>query len=127
MAHASGSPDGKFFAYASDETGRSEVYVQRFPPSGGKWQISTSGGDQPLWRADGRELYFLSTDRKLMSADISLGSEVQVGVPKALFPVRVPPNGISDNRSQYIPAPDGSRFLVLAYCDDGQDRPPSPS
>ena len=122
-AHASPSPDGKFFAYSSDETGRVEVYVQRFPPSGGKWQISTDGGDQALWRADGQELYFLSTDRKLMAVDLSLTGDVQVGVPKALFSVRVPANGISDNRSQYIPAPDGKRFLVLATADDRQDQP----
>jgi Tol biopolymer transport system component len=122
-AHSSGSPDGKFFAYSSDETGRSEVYVQKFPPSGGKWQISTDGGDQALWRADGKELYFLSNDRKLMAVDVALGGDVQVGVPKVLFPVRVPANGISDNRSQYIPAPDGTRFLVLATADDRQDQP----
>ncbi len=122
-AHASGSPDGRFFAYSSDETGRSEVYVQKFPPSGGKWQISTDGGDQALWRADGKELYFLSNDRKLMAVDVTLGGDVQVGVPKVLFPVRVPANGISDNRSQYIPAPDGTRFLVLATADDRQDQP----
>jgi Tol biopolymer transport system component len=122
-AHASSSPDGKFFAYTSDETGRAEVYVQRFPPSGGKWQISTDGGDQALWRADGRELYFLSTDRKLMAVDLSLGADVQVGVPKSLLPIRVPANGISDNRSQYVPAPDGNRFLVLATADDRQDQP----
>jgi Tol biopolymer transport system component len=123
VAHSSASPDGRFFAYASDETGRPEVYVQRFPPSGGKWQISTDSGDQPLWRADSRELYFVSTDRKLMAVDISLGGEVQVGVPKVLFPVRVPANGISDNRSQYLPAPDGNRFLVLASSEDKQDQP----
>ncbi|MEO8055445.1 MAG: protein kinase [Acidobacteriota bacterium] len=123
VTHSSATPDGKFFAYASDETGRAEVYVQRFPPSGGKWQISTDGGDQPLWRADGRELYFLSTDRKLMSVELSLGADAQVGVPKALFPVRVSANGISDNRSQYIPAPEGNRFLVLANADDRLDQP----
>jgi Tol biopolymer transport system component len=122
-AHASPSPDGRFFSYSSDETGRSEIYVQRYPPSGGKWQISKDGGDQALWRADGKELYFLSGDRKLMSVEIALGGEVQVGVPKALFPVRVSPNGISDNRSQYIPLPDGSRFLVLANTEDRQDQP----
>ncbi len=123
VTHSSPSPDGRFFAYASDETGRAEVYVQRFPPSGGKWQISTDGGDQPLWRADGRELYFLSTDRKLMAVELSLGGEAQVGVPKQLFPIRVSANGISDNRSQYIPAPDGNRFLVLANADDRLDQP----
>jgi Tol biopolymer transport system component len=122
-AHASPSPDGKFFAYTSDETGRSEVYVQRFPPSGGKWQISRDGGDQPLWRADGKELFFLSSDRKLVSVALSLGDDAQVGAPKTLFPIRVPANGISDNRSQYIPAPDGNRFLVLATAEERQEQP----
>jgi Tol biopolymer transport system component len=123
VAHASASPDGRFFAYASDETGRSEVYVQRFPPSGGKWQISKGGGDQPLWRADGRELFFVSPDRKLMAVDLSLQGDVRAGGPKPLFSLRVPPNGISDNRSQYLPAPDGNRFLVLVSTDERQDQP----
>lgn len=123
VAHASASPDGRFFAYASDETGRSEVYVQRFPPSGGKWQISKDGGDQPLWRADGRELFFVSPDRKLMAVDLSLQGDVRAGGPKSLFSLRVPPNGISDNRSQYLPAPDGNRFLVLVSIDERQDQP----
>ncbi len=123
-AHASLSPDGKFFAYSSDETGRAEVYVQRFPPSGGKWQISKDGADQALWRADGKELYFLSNDRKLMCVELSLGEDARVGSPKTLFPIRVAANGISDNRTQYIPAPDGKRFLVLATADDRQAPPP---
>jgi eukaryotic-like serine/threonine-protein kinase len=123
VAHASASPDGRFFAYASDETGRSEVYVQRFPPSGGKWQISKDGGDQPLWRADGRELFFVSPDRKLMAVDLSLQGDLQAGGPKPLFSLRVPLNGISDSRSQYLPAPDGNRFLVLVSADERQDQP----
>jgi eukaryotic-like serine/threonine-protein kinase len=123
VAHASPSPDGRFFAYASDETGRAEVYLQRFPPSGGKWQISKDGGDQPLWRADGKELFFLAPDRKLMAVDLSLGGDVEAGSPKALFTVHVSPNGIGDNRSQYIPAPDGSRFLVVVSTDERQDQP----
>ena len=123
VAHASASPDGSFFAYVSDETGRSEVYLQRFPPSGGKWQISKDGGDQPLWRADGRELFFVSPDRKLMAVDLSLQGDVRAGGPKPLFSLRVIPNGISDSRSQYLPAPDGNRFLVLVSADERQDEP----
>ena len=61
------SRDGKWLAYASDETGRSEIYVQSFPIPGGKVLISTNGGDQPGWRGDGKELYYLTLDRKLMS------------------------------------------------------------
>ena len=65
----------------------------------------------------------MSADRKLMAAEISLKADVEVGGVKVLFPVRVSPNGISDNRSQYIPSPDGKRFLVLANADDRQDQP----
>ena len=60
------SPDGRWVAYVSDENGRPEVYVQSFPTSGGKWLISTQGGTEPLWRADGKELFYIAGDRKLM-------------------------------------------------------------
>src|SRR5207249_5041905 len=62
-AHAKFSPDGKWVAYGSDEIGRTEIYVRRFPNAGaGKWQVSTGGGDQPYWRADGKELFYLAPD-----------------------------------------------------------------
>ena len=67
------SPDGRWVAYVSNESGEQEVYVQSFPASGGKWQISTDGGAQPVWRHDGRELFYINPDRKLMSVEIKTG------------------------------------------------------
>jgi eukaryotic-like serine/threonine-protein kinase len=80
------SPDGRWIAYLSDETKRSEVYVQTFPEHGGKWQISTNGGDWPVWSKDGRELYFVGADHRLMAVEVrSAGNNLQAGVPKLLF------------------------------------------
>ena len=69
-AHARFSPNGKWVAYASDESGRTELYVQSFPAGRGKWQISTSGGDQPSWRRDGKELFYVAPDGKLRAVEI---------------------------------------------------------
>src|SRR5204862_49735 len=82
------SPDGRFVAYVSDESGRAEVYVQSFPASGGKWQISTGGGDQPQWRRDGGELFYMAPDKKLMAVPIAPGNEFAPGSPVALFAAR---------------------------------------
>ena len=101
------SPDGKWMAFASDETGRNEVYVVSFPGPGGKWQVSTDGGSQPRWRADGQELYFLARDRKLMSVAITPGSALEGSVPRPLFETRSRYTGTA-----YDVSPDGQRFLV---------------
>ena len=123
IAHACLSPDGRFIAYTSDETGRAEVYIQTFPPSGGKWQVSTAGGDQAQWRADGRELYFVGPDRRLMVAGIRAERGIEMETPRALFPVRISSNGISDSRTQYLPDATGQRFLVLLLADARDDSP----
>ncbi|MCA1660594.1 MAG: hypothetical protein LC642_08695, partial [Verrucomicrobiaceae bacterium] len=68
------SPDGKWIAYSSDESGAPEVYVQTFPASGGRWRVSTDGGRQPRWRRDGRELFYITADGKLMAVDVKLGA-----------------------------------------------------
>jgi Tol biopolymer transport system component len=89
------SPGGQWLAYSSDETKRNEVYVQTFPKPGGKWQVSTNGGDRPVWSRDGKELYFISADGKLMAAEVRGGSNLadfNAGVPKPLFDVRISPN-----------------------------------
>jgi Tol biopolymer transport system component len=80
------SPDGKFAAYVSDESGRNEVFVQNFPAAGGKWQISTNGGIQPRWRRDGKELVYMAADGMIMSVETTLtATTLQPGIPKALF------------------------------------------
>jgi hypothetical protein len=104
------SPDGRWIAYTSDETGNPEVYVQSFPTPGGKWQISTSGGADPRWRRDGRELFFISSDRKLMAVEVKSDSVFQAGLPRELFATGV--SGLVDVRTHYAVTTDGRRFLV---------------
>jgi len=83
------SPDGRWIAYVSEESGRAEIFIQSFPPAGGKWQISNGGGIEPTWSRDGKELYFLN-GTKLVAVDVKLtGSSVEAGIPKDLFDVPV--------------------------------------
>jgi len=105
------SQDGRFLAYQSNESGRMEIYVQSFPGPGGKWQVSTSGGREPQWRADGRELYYRGLDQKVMAVDIQTGSGITAGSPRALFQGRFD-SAISRNR--FLPTADGKRFLTVA-------------
>jgi eukaryotic-like serine/threonine-protein kinase len=106
------SPDGRFIAYRSDESGRSEIYVQSFPKATGKWQISTTGGSDPTWRSDGKELFYRGADQRFMAVDVQLGDTVKAGVPKALFPGRV--NVVGNVRNRYTSAADGQRFVFVA-------------
>jgi len=108
------SPDGRWVAYTSNESGPYQVYVQSFPTSGGKWQVSTAGGAQPQWRHDGKELFYLSPDRKIMAVEVNAAGPTFVpGVPKPLFEARFstlfpgPPGG-----TYYAVASNGQRFLV---------------
>ena len=75
------SPDGHWVAYTSDESGRLEVYVQPFPAAGGKWQISTNGGENPKWRRDGKELFYLGLDRRLMAVEVKTAPTFEAGLP----------------------------------------------
>jgi serine/threonine protein kinase/Tol biopolymer transport system component len=106
------SPDGKWLAYQSNESGRPEIYVQNFPGPGGKWQVSTAGGVEPAWRADGKELFYGGLDQKLMAVEIQAGETFEAGVPRALFHATVQP--IRNVRSHYLASADGQRFLLLA-------------
>jgi serine/threonine protein kinase len=109
--NAAVSPDGRWIAYLSDESGSEEIFVQSFPPSGGKWQISARGGTEPSWRRDGKELYFMS-GTKLMAVDVkAAGSTFEAGIPKVLFEPQVPL--YTARRNRYVPAPDGQRFLFV--------------
>jgi Tol biopolymer transport system component len=111
------SPDGKWVAYTSNESGRHEVYVMPFAPAGGaregKWQISSQGGRGPRWRGDNQELYFVSADnRRIMAASVSVaGERLETGAPVELFATSVPPD-IGDNLFPYDVTRDGQRFLV---------------
>ena len=121
--HAQFSPDGRWVAYTSDETGRSEVYVQSFPIGGGKWQISTNGGDQAQWRGDGKEIFYLAPDRNLMAVTISGGTTIDPGRPVVLFQTSVPLSGIEDDRNNYVPTRDGQRFIVNSLAEASNAQP----
>jgi hypothetical protein len=123
VQHATFSPDGKWIAYSSGESGRSEVYVQPFPATGGRWQISTAGGDQALWSASGQEMFFIGLDRKLFSVAVKAGSTFDVGPPELLFQTRVPASGITDERNNYAPSPDGKQILLNSLAESAADSP----
>ena len=104
------SPDGRWIAYASNETGRSEVYVQAFPPTGGKWQVSLEGATEPTWARGGRELLYLGLDGMLNAVDALGDAEsFRTGAVRPLFRAGPPatPGG-----SRYDVTADGERFLV---------------
>jgi eukaryotic-like serine/threonine-protein kinase len=108
------SPDGKWLAYASDVTGRLEVYVQRFPGGGGKQQVSTAGGDIPRWRRDGRDLFYLAGDGKLMATPVRSGESFEGGAAVSLFEFRA---GSGTGFVPYASTADGQRFLINAAVD----------
>ena len=107
------SPDGRWMAYQSNESGQIQVYVQTVPVSSAKYQISISGRSSPRWRPDGKELYYVSGDRKLMAAPIKLSATIEAGTPQPLFPLSPFP-GIAAAPSLYAPMHDGQPFLVNA-------------
>jgi serine/threonine protein kinase len=107
---ASFSPNGRWIVYESDETGRSEIYVQAYPGPGGKWQISTSGGIDPVWARDGKELFFYSRG-KLMTVQVNTEGEFSAGIARVLFDA---PFYISvPFASVYDVTPDGKRFIAV--------------
>jgi Tol biopolymer transport system component/predicted Ser/Thr protein kinase len=113
--HGNFSPDGKLVAYSSSESGRFEVHVQTVPLSDRQWVVSTAGGSMPRWRADGRELYYISLDWKLMVVPVGPGPSF--GVPRQLFQTHVPRNA-SFYRTHYVPSRDGQRFLINTLAAD---------
>jgi Tol biopolymer transport system component len=112
------SPDGKWLAYASDESGRFEVYVAPFPEPGGKFQISSSGGMDLRWRRDGREIFYVASDRKLVAAEVETGPAFRVGAAQALFPTRPRSMG-----SAYDASSDGQKFLVANLTSEEASQP----
>jgi len=115
------SPDGRWVAYVSDESGRPEVYVQTFPDHTGKWQISTLGGNDPEWRGDSKELYYLSPDLKMNVVAVRTEGGFEVGNPTVLFDARVVLPETTFRH--YAVTGDGQRFLLLAPM--GEEKPAS--
>jgi hypothetical protein len=124
------SPDGRWLAYASNESGRYEIYVRPFPDAGGKWQVSTGGGTQPHWRPDGKELFYVAPNNRLMAVPLRMAPDaraVEAGAPVALFPTRLA-SGANiaaagyNARAQYAVARDG-RFLMIVPAEDAVASP----
>ena len=119
------SPDGRWVAYQSDESGRPQIYVRPFVPPGaagpaasGQWQVSTEGGINPVWRPDGKEVYYLNPAGGMMAAPIAVsGATLEPGAPVLLFPTRIFGGGVDALQGrQYDVAPDG-RFLINTELD----------
>jgi Tol biopolymer transport system component len=115
------SPDGHWIAYASNESGRYEIYVRPYPGPGGKWQISTEGGTEPMWNPKGRELFFRS-GQKMMAVDYSAQPAFSADKPRMLFegPYLPTPRSFPD----YDVSPDGQRFLMLRAPEQAQAAAP---
>lgn len=113
------SPDGRWIAYSSDESGRREVYVQGFAPDRspavavGKWTMSTAGGDKPRWSPDGRELYYIAPDQQLMAVPVRSGTTFEPGLAVPLFETRVV------GFFPYDVARDGRFLLQMLAASDG--------
>ena len=121
------SPDSRWIAYQSNESGRFEIYVQSFPGPRGKFQVSRNGGAQPRWNKNGKEIFFVSLDSKMMAAPVQLSPDARAlepGNPAALFPVRIAGGPLPGaGKQQYAVSPDGQRFLVNLAMDEGAASP----
>ena len=121
------SPDGRWVAYETDASGQFEVVVQSFAEPTATWAVSTRGGTQPRWSADGRELFFVSPELTMMAAPVAVkpgeDQALEIGTPVALFPVRLAGDAVAAVvKAQYAVAPDG-RFLIKEIADDVTDVP----
>ena len=115
------SPDGKFIAFTSNESGRSEIWVQAMPPGTLQKKVSINGGQSPRWRGDGKELFFVSPEAEMMAVDMTLDPVSPVSAPHRLFPLK---NADPIVRADYDVHPDGQRFLVTVPTQRGsQDAP----
>jgi serine/threonine protein kinase/Tol biopolymer transport system component len=121
------SPDGRWVAYESNESGRDEIYAQPFPGPGGKSQISTNGGAQPRWNKNGKEIFYISLDSKMVAAPVKVSSDgrsLEAGSPVSLFPIRLAGGPVRrGQRQQYTVSPDGQRFLIIVDADENVTSP----
>jgi hypothetical protein len=112
LKNARFSPDGRWVAYGSNESGRWEIYVTSFPDAHGKWQISNGGGDQPKWRSDGRELFYITPDGKIMAAPVTVGANFDAGTVSVLFQANPREMVATSEQVTYDVSKDGERFLI---------------
>jgi len=117
------SPDGKFVAYASNETGNWEVYASPFPGFGSKWQVSRGGGEEPRWRGDGKELFYLAPDARLMAVEVKSGTGFEAGTPVALFQTHLRQPLSAMDFFSYDVTGDGQKFLVNTKVDTSTSAP----
>jgi Tol biopolymer transport system component len=114
------SPDGRWVAYVSDESGRMETYVRPFPAADRKWQISTQGGSAPVWSKDGRALYYIDPGLNLMAVPLKAGDTMDAGAPQALFQTRLVVSPRGNVAHLYDVSRDG-RFLIASRIGEGGD------
>jgi eukaryotic-like serine/threonine-protein kinase len=106
------APDGKWVAYASNESGKWEIYVTSFPEARGKWEVSSGGGEQPRWRSDGKELFYLSPTGKMMAVPVKTGTGFDAGTPEALFQANPREILATSELVTYDVDRSGQRFLI---------------
>jgi eukaryotic-like serine/threonine-protein kinase len=123
VRNAQFSPDGRWMAYASNETGSMEIYVSPFPSVNGKWQVSSAGGQEPRWRQDGKELFYLSAEGKMMAAEVTAGTSFEAGSPVALFQTHPRQPVSASDVFSYDVSGDGQRFLILSKVDEANPAP----
>jgi hypothetical protein len=123
--HGQVSPDGRWLAYASNESGRLEVFVQSFPNAGGRWQISKDGAVHPRWRGDSKELFYYALDSRLMAVPIKGDTAIEAGAAVPLFTARLlgGPDLSLGLKQQYDVTRDGQRFLLNALIEESAPSP----
>ncbi|MBZ5641101.1 MAG: serine/threonine-protein kinase, partial [Acidobacteriia bacterium] len=117
------SPDAKWVAYASNETGKWEIYVTSFPQARGKWQVSAGGGEQPRWRGDGKELFFLSPEGKMMAVPVKTGAGFDADAPVSLFQANAREIIANSEQAMYDVDRSGQRFLINTQVKKGETQP----
>jgi eukaryotic-like serine/threonine-protein kinase len=117
------SPDGKWLAYESDETGEWEVYIAPFPGAGGKLQVSRGGGKEPRWRGDGKEIFYVDPQGNIVSVAVNSEGTLATGTPTRLFRAHARPSVSSSDVFNYDVTPDGKRFLVDRYIKPAETPP----
>ena len=118
VRNAQFSPDGRWVAYSTNESGNWEVYVAPFPNTNGKWQVSRGGGEEPRWRRDGKELFYLSSDGKMMAVAAKTAGNFEAASPITLFQTHLGQPISSYDLVSYDVTADGQRFLINTKVDE---------